>query len=164
MVPDAAWKGNGMANVTVLNTEFLKQFITNHIETFSSSLEKMQKDDPALGPAISTVAEEEITNTTISASNPLVLGHLAFKDSPVGGADLNKAVQGAAAELQRIIDSHVTLFDDLREAMQETIQKLNSIQGKNLENISLEDFEEIFDDVETDLESPGSEETKEAEE
>ncbi|MFE5923232.1 type VII secretion system-associated protein [Streptomyces sp. NPDC056468] len=149
-----------MPNVTVLNTEFLNQFITNHIETFSSSLEKMQKDDQALGPAISTVAEKEITNTTISASKPLVLGHLAFKDSPVGGADLNKAIQGAAAELQRIIDSHVILFDDLQEAMEETVQKLNSIQGKNLENISFEDFEEIFEDVETDLESPGSEETE----
>ncbi|MGW1561927.1 type VII secretion system-associated protein [Streptomyces sp. NPDC002144] len=149
-----------MANVTVLNTEFLKQFITNQIETFSTSLEKMQKDDPTFGPAPQTIAKQKPTSTTIFSPKPLVIGHLAFGDSPVGGADLNKVIQGAAEELQRIIDSHVTLFGDLHEALEETIEKLNGMQGKNLDSISLDDFDDIFGDLDSDLGTPGNGEPK----
>ncbi|MEU3459429.1 type VII secretion system-associated protein [Streptomyces sp. NPDC006733] len=144
-----------MAGVTVLDSTFLKQFINDHIDGFVDTLEKIVKDDPTVGPAISSIAKSKPTNTTLASKKPLVIGGLAGENGPAGGGELNKVIQSAAAEIHRILTDQTTLFEDLESALRETIEQLNKSQGKNLQDITADDFIDIFEDVDSDFGSHG---------
>lgn len=146
--------------VTVLDSTFLKNFINNQIDGFRTTLENILKDSPTAGPAISFIADS-ISTTTIDSSKPLVIGLMAGEKSVVGGGSLNTAVQRGAGEVVRILEDQTVLFEDLEQALWDTINELAKAQGKNLENITADDFMDIFEDVDSDLENPGGTEEKE---
>ncbi|MET9562766.1 MULTISPECIES: type VII secretion system-associated protein [Streptomyces] len=146
-----------MAKVTVLDSEFLKQFINNQISGLADALDKIAKNDASTGPAIKTIAESKKTNTTLDTTKPLILGGMAGEKSAAGGDALNSVIQKAAAEIDRIIDDQTVLFEDLEAALWDTIEQLNKNQGKSLEQIAADEFMEIFEDVDSSL-SPNEEE------
>ncbi|CAL9330860.1 hypothetical protein SUDANB6_00069 [Streptomyces sp. enrichment culture] len=146
--------------VTVLDSTFLKNFINNQIDGFRTSLENILKDSPTAGPAISFIADS-ISTTTILSSKPLVLGPMADENSVVGGGSLNKVIQQGAGEVERILEDQTVLFEDLEQALWDTINKLAKAQGKNLENITADEFMDIFEDVDSDLDNPGGTEERE---
>ncbi|MFE0731262.1 type VII secretion system-associated protein [Streptomyces antibioticus] len=148
-----------MADVTVLDSEFLKQFITHQIQGFMETLDKILKEDPNAGPAISFIAESGITTTTIDVKKPLHLGLMATDQYPVGGGELNKVVQEAAAEIDRVIDDQTVLFEDIEKALWDTIDELNKNQGRSLESIAGEEFTDIFEDVDSDFAGSGAEDS-----
>ncbi|MGW1505861.1 type VII secretion system-associated protein [Streptomyces mirabilis] len=146
-----------MANVTVLDSEFLKKFIQQHIEDFSARLVKIAADDTVEGKAISFISKGSRSNTTLDSAKPLIIGGMAGGSGEggasggIGGADLNKVIQEAAAEAARVIEAQTTLFGDVDDALWETIDVLNKNQGENLEKITPDDFMDIFEDVDSDL-------------
>ncbi|MFH9178503.1 type VII secretion system-associated protein [Streptomyces albogriseolus] len=146
--------------VTVLDSTFLKNFINNQIDSFRTSLENILKDSPTAGPAISFIADS-ISTTTILSSKPLVLGPMADENSVVGGGSLNKVIQQGAGEVERILEDQTVLFEDLEQALWDTIDELAKAQGKNLENITADEFMDIFEDVDSDLDNPGGNENEE---
>ncbi|MFC8423070.1 type VII secretion system-associated protein [Streptomyces sp. NPDC057236] len=146
--------------VTVLDSTFLKNFINNQIDSFRTSLENILKDSPTAGPAISFIADS-ISTTTILSSKPLVLGPMADENSVVGGGSLNKVIQQGAGEVERILEDQTVLFEDLEQALWDTIDELAKAQGKNLENITADEFMDIFEDVDSDLDNPGGSEEEE---
>jgi hypothetical protein len=146
--------------VTVLDSTFLKNFINNQIDGFRTSLENILKDSPTAGPAISFIADS-ISTTTILSSKPLVLGPMADENSVVGGGSLNKVIQQGAGEIERILEDQTVLFEDLEQALWDTIDELAKAQGKNLENITADEFMDIFEDVDSDLDNPGGNEEEE---
>lgn len=146
--------------VTVLDSTFLKNFINNQIDGFRTTLENILKDSPTAGPAITFIADS-ISTTTIDSSKPLVIGLMAGENSAVGGDALNKAVQQGAGEVVRILEDQTLLFEDLEQALWDTINELAKSQGKNLENITADEFMDIFEDVESDLGNPGGNEEEE---
>ncbi|WAU82109.1 type VII secretion system-associated protein [Streptomyces sp. Qhu-G9] len=149
-----------MAKVTVLDSEFLKTFINEQITAFQQTLEAIAKNDVTNGPAISSIASNKKTTTTIDSARPLILGGMAGEKSAVGGDALNSVIQKAAAELDGIIDEQTVLFEDLEAALWETIEKLNKNQGQSLEKIVADEFMEIFEDVDSSL-APEEEESDE---
>ncbi|MEW2397783.1 type VII secretion system-associated protein [Streptomyces sp. NPDC046862] len=146
-----------MAEVTVLDSEFLKKFISEHIEPFVAALGKIAKDDPKDGPAMESVSEG-IDTTTITATKPLILGGMAGENAAAGGGELNAVVQKAAGEIVRVFEDHSVLFEDVQDALWETIEQLNKSQGKGLETIAMEEFMDIFEDVDSDLTGDGDDE------
>ncbi|MFI0507662.1 type VII secretion system-associated protein [Streptomyces albogriseolus] len=146
--------------VTVLDSTFLKNFINNQVDAFRTSLENILKDSPTAGPAISFIADS-ISTTTILSSKPLVLGPMADENSVVGGGSLNKVIQQGAGEVERILEDQTVLFADLEQALWDTIDALAEAQGKNLENITADEFMDIFEDVDSDLDNPGGNEEEE---
>ncbi|MFI8088591.1 type VII secretion system-associated protein [Streptomyces sp. NPDC086080] len=143
--------------VTVLDAEFLKNFINNHISGFRARLEKILSDDKNAGPAISDIADA-MSTSTIVASKPLVIGLMAGENSAVGGGALNMAVGKGAKEVVRIIEDQTILFEDLEQALWDTIDELAKSQGKNLESITADEFMDIFEDVDSDLSNSDSDE------
>jgi hypothetical protein len=146
--PGAARKGNDVADVTVLDSAFLKKFIKEHVEEFAAALAAMLKDDVNEGDAISVISKGTDTNTTITATKPLILGTMAAGQGK--GAGLNEVIQKSAGEVFRILEEQTTLFEDVQEALWDTIAELNKVQGSNLEKIPLDDFMDIFEDVDSD--------------
>ncbi|MEU5095715.1 type VII secretion system-associated protein [Streptomyces sp. NPDC020996] len=141
--------------VTVLDSTFLKNFINNHIDGFRKELENILKDSPTAGPAISFIADS-ISTTTIDASKPLVVGLMAGQNSAAGGDALNKVIQTGAGEVVRILEDQTILFEDLEQALWDTIDELAKAQGKNLEHITADDFMDLFEDVDSDLGNKGA--------
>ncbi|MEN8654023.1 type VII secretion system-associated protein [Streptomyces sp. 21So2-11] len=145
-----------MGKVTVLDIAFLKLFIENHIQDFSVALGKLDVDDVVEGRAISYIADGKFDNTTIDSKKPLAIGPMAGEGEKVGGVALNTIIQKSAAELSRIIEDHTVLFEDLEQALWDTIELLKKDQGKNLDSITTDDFMDIFEDVDSDLGNSGS--------
>lgn len=141
--------------VTVLDSEFLRQFINHQITDFRKTLENILKDGGHAGPAISYIADS-ISTTTIDAAKPLVIGLMAGESSAVGGGALNGVVQKGAAEVERVLEEQGVLFEDLEEALWDTIDQLAKNQGANLENITADEFMDVFEDVDSAFEDPGS--------
>ncbi len=156
-VPAAAGKGNHVANVTVLDSAFLNKFIREHIETFTADLEAILKDKDE-GRAISFIANAVPTTTTIPTTKPLAIGGMAGEKSAAGGGKVNTVIQQEAKEILRILTDQTVLFEDFKEALRETVEKLENVQGGNLEGIVPEDFMDIFEDVDSDLGNTGDDE------
>ncbi|MDW4906223.1 type VII secretion system-associated protein [Streptomyces sp. ADMS] len=147
-----------MADVTVLDSAFLKKFIEENVEDFAATLANMLKDDAIEGDAISVISKGTRENTEIVASKPLILGTMALGKGKA--ADLNAVIQTSAGEVSRILDEQTALFEDLQEALWATIAELNKVQGMNLEKISLDDFMDIFEDVDGDSGGSGGDSEK----
>ena len=86
---------------------------------------------------------------------------MAGENSSVGGGALNKVIQQGAGEVVRILDDQTILFEDLEQALWDTIDELAKSQGKNLESITADDFMDIFEDVDSDLDNPGGNDQEE---
>ncbi|GAA3859919.1 hypothetical protein GCM10023084_11880 [Streptomyces lacrimifluminis] len=137
-----------MADVTVLDSAFLKKFRENHVLEFAAALAAMLVDDVNEGDAISVISKGTDENTELVAAKPLILGTMAIGEGKA--AKLNEVIQKSAGEVFRILQEQTALFEDLQEALRETITELNKVQGMNLEKISLDDFMDIFEDVDGD--------------
>ncbi|MFJ2095305.1 type VII secretion system-associated protein [Streptomyces sp. NPDC087901] len=144
---------------TVLDSQWLRAFIKEHVDEFRAALDKILKDDPS-GQSMENIAIGDITNTTIMSKRPLILGLMAGEGDVVGGANLNKKIQEAAGQIGEILTDHHVLFTDLEEALWETIAKLKESQTKSLDQISADDFLDIFDDVDQDISGTDGGQTK----
>ncbi|MET9481584.1 type VII secretion system-associated protein [Streptomyces sp. NPDC006638] len=143
-----------MAEVTVLDSAFLKKFISDHIEPFVGTLEGIVKYSPTDGEAISYIADGRST-TTLSSTKPLIIGNMAGEKA--AGGKLNGVIQAEAAEIVRIIEEQTVLFEDFEEALRETITQLEKNQGSTLQAITPEEFMDVFEDVDSDLGGSGGE-------
>ncbi|MFH8534001.1 type VII secretion system-associated protein [Streptomyces tendae] len=144
---------------TVLDSTFLKTFINSHIAEFRKALGAIVVDDPNLGPAVSSLLDT--TTTTIDAKKPLRLGPMANADSVVNGDDLNTAIQKCATEVERILEAQGVLFEDIEQALWDTIEALAKTQDHSLQSIKPEDFMDLFEDVDSDLEPEDSDNNEE---
>lgn len=160
-----------MAKRTVLDVEWLKQFIHGDFDDFRTALRKILKDDPASGPSVGFIADGTVTATTLVSGKPLAIGGLAGpvggggatdagSTSPntatdMGGQALNGAIQQAAGAIFEQLESQDKLFEDIESALGETIEKMKASQAKSLDRISSDTFMDIFEDVDTDLGSGG---------
>ncbi|WP_217145788.1 type VII secretion system-associated protein [Streptomyces sp. AC627_RSS907] len=139
-----------MAKTTVLDSDFLNQFIKNHIEEFANDLAKIMKDD-ANGNAITYIAEGKLTPGTLASTKPLAIGRMAGDSSGVAGASLNKAIQALAEGISKVIKDHQVLFGDIEQALRDTITEMKQEQQASLEKMSATRFTDIFEPVQGDL-------------
>ncbi|MEU5344740.1 type VII secretion system-associated protein [Streptomyces sp. NPDC020766] len=155
-----------MADVTVLDSEYLKKFIQEHVEKFSVALEAMLKHNEVTDAKPISYISDGRTNTTLKVTSPLIIGLMAAPPTPggtddpnkaggAGGGELNTVIQKSAGEILRIFEDQKVLFEDIKEALEETIKELAESQGKNLESIAANEFLDIFEDVDSDFGNSG---------
>ncbi|QKV96024.1 type VII secretion system-associated protein [Streptomyces sp. NA02950] len=172
-----------MADKTVLNTEWLKQFIHGDFDDFRTALRKMLHDDPS-GRSLEFIADGDLSPSALVAAKPLAIGYMATAPKAsdagsgdasqsgttqpsmltyggttipqTGGGKLNRDIQRAASEIYQLLTEHNTLFNDVEQALLETIDKMKDTQTKNLDKVSTDTFMDIFEDVDRDLTSAGS--------
>jgi hypothetical protein len=136
--------------VTALDVAFLNRFITNHIVEFRKALTDILNDDPKVGPPISKLSDH-MTTTTIDVKKPLTMGKLTGEGGMKEAAELNEDVQKSAFAIQKLLEDHQLLFEDVEEALREVIERMRATQHNNLEGMPMDDFMDIFEDVESDL-------------
>lgn len=155
-----------MADVTVLDSAYLKKFIEEHVEKFAAALDGMLKHNAVTDTKPISYISDGPTNTTLKVTEPLIIGLMAGAPAPpgssdkeasggAGGAELNTVIQKSAAEIFRIFEDQKVLFEDIAEALGETIKLLKENQAKNLESISAEEFMDVFEDVDSDFGDSG---------
>lgn len=136
---------------TVLDTEFLKNFIRNEITEFKSSLEKILKNSPD-GPSVVGIAEGDASTTTrVNSPKPLVVGAMGGQGSNLAAGELNKAIANTAEKLKELLKNHKGLFDEIEDALEATVAELSKTQKTSLDQISGEMFMDIFEDVDDDF-------------
>lgn len=137
--------------ITVLDANFLKAFIRDEITEFKSGLEKILKDAPE-GPSVAGLEDGGTEATSrVNATKPLVLGAMAGDGVSLGAGELNKAVASAAEKIKELLESHLVLFGEIEDALEETVTELTKSQTTSLDKITADAFMDIFEDIEDDF-------------
>ncbi|MFF3713942.1 type VII secretion system-associated protein [Streptomyces phaeochromogenes] len=155
-----------MADVTVLDSAYLKKFIEEHVEKFAAGLDGMLKHNAVTDTKPISYISDGPTSTTLKVTEPLIIGLMAGAPAAAGsadqsasggagGAELNTVIQKSAAEIFRILEDQKVLFEDIAEALRETIDLLGENQANNLESIAAGEFMDIFEDVDSDFGNSG---------
>ncbi|GHH80313.1 hypothetical protein GCM10018793_35210 [Streptomyces sulfonofaciens] len=141
-----------MADLTHLDSHAITQFKQNDLADFLRDLDAIRNDDPAGVKSLKSVlAGLLVTGSTFGeVSSPLVIGLMAGDDT-VSGQSLNSKTKDAAQGVDDILVSQKTLFKDIDEDLQETIDTLLKDQSGGLAAIDGAKLLDIFSDVDGDL-------------
>lgn len=145
-----------MADLTHLDSTALKNFKNNDVADFITALLNIRKDNAGVRSLKNLVAETG-ENSAAGAAKILSIGLMNGGDSadPVGGAALVEALTTSAGGIDKIFTSQKTLFDDIDDALEETITTLLKTQGTSLDSIDGEKLLDIFDTVDGDMSGTG---------
>ena len=97
--------------------------------------------------------DEGVPGLPFGTPVPLAIGNLA-EDAATHGMAVNKAVAEMVTTLDGILESHITLFEDIDDALEETIERLFTAQENSLAAIDGQKFVDIWEDVDADLTTP----------
>ncbi|MFF7467691.1 type VII secretion system-associated protein [Streptomyces sp. NPDC008092] len=141
-----------MADLTHLDSTALKNFKNNDVADFISDLLEIRKDKAGIRSLKNLLAETG-DDSASGAAKILRIGLMNGGDSkdPVGGSTLVEALKTQAGALDKILKGQKTLFDDIDDALDETITTLLKTQGDSLTSIDGEKLLDIFDTVDGDM-------------
>ncbi|MEU9347620.1 type VII secretion system-associated protein [Streptomyces sp. NPDC048278] len=141
-----------MADLTHLDSTALKNFKNNDVADFISDLLEIRKDKAGIRSLKNLLAETG-DDSASGAAKILRIGLMNGGDSkdPVGGSTLVEALKTQAGGLDKILKGQKTLFDDIDDALDETITTLLKTQGDSLTSIDGEKLLDIFDTVDGDM-------------
>lgn len=141
-----------MADLTHLDSTALKNFKKNDVADFISDLLEIRKDKSGVRSLKNLIAETG-AGSAQGLAKILRIGLMNGGDSsdPVGGSTLVEALKTQATGLDKILTGQKTLFDDIDDALDETITTLLKTQGDNLDSIDGEKLLDIFDTVDGDM-------------
>ncbi|WP_416964404.1 type VII secretion system-associated protein [Streptomyces sp. Agncl-13] len=142
-----------MADLTHLDATALKNFKNTDVADFISDLLEIRKDNPAGVRSLKNLIAETGAGSAQGLAKILRIGLMNGGDSsdPVGGGTLVEALKTQATALDKILTGQKTLFDDIDDALDETITTLLKTQGDSLDKIDGEKLLDIFDTVDGDM-------------
>lgn len=146
-----------MADLTHLDSTALKNFRNNDVADFIAALLDIRKDKAGVRSLKNLVAETGADSAS-GGAKILRIGLMGGGDAedPTGGATLVEALRTQATSLDSIFVSQKTLFDDIDDALEETITTLLKTQGESLASIDGEKLMDIFDTVDDEMSGTGS--------
>ena len=141
-----------MADLTHLDSTALKNFKNTDVADFINDLLAIRKDNAGVRSLKNLIAETG-AGSAQGLAKILRIGLMNGGDSsdPVGGGTLVEALKTQATALDKILTDQKTLFDDIDDALDETITKLLKTQGDSLDAIDGEKLLDIFDTVDGDM-------------
>ncbi|WP_405974434.1 type VII secretion system-associated protein [Streptomyces sp. NBC_00988] len=141
-----------MADLTHLDSTALKNFKNTDVADFITDLVNIRKDNAGVRSLKNLIAETG-AGSAQGLAKILRIGLMNGGDSsdPVGGATLVEALKTQATALDKILTGQKTLFDDIDDALDETITTLLKTQGDSLDLIDGEKLLDIFDTVDGDM-------------
>ncbi|MGW2328207.1 type VII secretion system-associated protein [Streptomyces sp. NPDC001700] len=145
---------------TQLDKAWIENFRKVDIADFKKALKAVSENstgDPVI-PSMKALQGDDdgVPNLPFGTPVPLAIGNLA-SDVGTHGQAVNTAVVDMVKLLDGILKSHVTLFDDIDDALEETIDSLFKTQGESLGAVDGQKLVDIFEDVEADLTTPAVE-------
>ncbi|MFK0120064.1 type VII secretion system-associated protein [Streptomyces sp. NPDC090994] len=146
-----------MADLTHLDSTALRNFKNNDVADFINDLLNIRKDNAGVRSLKNLVAETG-TDSAAGAAKILRIGLMGGGDTedPTGGGALVQKLKEQATSLDSIFTSQKTLFDDIDDALDETITTLLKTQGESLTSIDGEKLLDIFDTVDDDMSGTGN--------
>ena len=149
-----------MADLTHLDSTALKNFKNTDVADFISDLLAIRKDNAGVRSLKNLIAETG-AGSAQGLAKILRIGLMNGGDSkdPVGGSTLVEALKTQATALDKILTGQKTLFDDIDDALDETITTLLKTQGDSLDSIDGEKLLDIFDTVDGDMSGSDSKTT-----
>ncbi|MGW0832707.1 type VII secretion system-associated protein [Streptomyces prunicolor] len=141
-----------MADLTHLDSTALKNFKDHDVADFISNLLEIRQDKAGVRSLKNLIAETG-AGSAQGLAKILRIGLMNGGDSsdPVGGGTLVEALKTQATALDKILTGQKTLFDDIDDALEETITTLLKTQGDSLDKIDGEKLLDIFDTVDGDM-------------
>jgi hypothetical protein len=141
-----------MADLTHLDSTALKNFKNTDVADFINDLLAIRKDNAGVRSLKNLIAETG-AGSAQGLAKILRIGLMNGGDSsdPVGGSTLVEALKTQATGLDKILTGQKTLFDDIDDALDETITTLLKTQGDSLDSIDGEKLLDIFDTVDGDM-------------
>ncbi|MFG2372890.1 type VII secretion system-associated protein [Streptomyces sp. NPDC048504] len=141
-----------MADLTHLDSTALKNFKNTDVADFITDLVNIRKDNAGVRSLKNLIAETG-AGSAQGLAKILRIGLMNGGDSsdPVGGSTLVEALKTQATALDKILTGQKTLFDDIDDALDETITTLLKTQGDSLTSIDGEKLLDIFDTVDGDM-------------
>ncbi|MER6138738.1 type VII secretion system-associated protein [Streptomyces sparsogenes] len=147
---------------TQLDKQWLENFRKVDLADFRKALKTVSENGTGdhVIPSMKALKGEDdgVPGLPFGTPVPLAIGNLA-KDEGTHGQAVNDAVVEMVTTLDGIIESHLTLFKDIDDALEDTIDSLFKTQGDNLAAIEGQKFVDIFEDVDADLTTPPDEES-----
>ncbi|MGW1269610.1 type VII secretion system-associated protein [Streptomyces sp. NPDC002491] len=143
-----------MTDLTHLNAQQLRAFLTHDVAAFLKALADIQADTDATPPvrALNSLLTKT-TAETLKQNQVLAIGLLGDDPLVANGKGLVAGLTGAAQAIDKIFLAQQTLFRDIENNLGTTIDKLLANQNDSLTAIDGERFLEEFADVDSDLES-----------
>jgi hypothetical protein len=146
---------------TQLDKAWIENFRNIDIADFKKLLKEVSQNstgDPVVPSMAALKGEDDgVPGLPFGTPVPLAIGNLA-SDVGTHGQAVSKSVMEMVTLLDGIIKSHLTLFDDIDSALEETIQTLFQTQGESLDAVEGQQLIDIFEDVEADLTTAPTEE------
>lgn len=146
---------------TQLDKAWLENFRKVDLADFRKALKTVTENGTGDHPIPSMKAlkgdDDGVPGLPFGTPVPLAIGNLAEDEGTHG-----KAVKGAVVEmvttLDGILGDHITLFKDIDDALEETIDRLFKTQGESLAAVDGQKFVDIWEDVDADLTTPPDQE------
>lgn len=141
-----------MADLTHLDSTALKNFKDHDVADFISNLLEIRQDKAGVRSLKNLIAETG-AGSAQGLAKILRIGLMNGGDSsdPVGGGTLVETLKTQATALDKILTDQKVLFDDIDDALDETITTLLKTQGDSLDSIDGEKLLDIFDTVDGDM-------------
>src|SRR3954470_4570538 len=120
---------------TQLDKAWLENFRKVDLADFRKALKTVTENgtgDPVI-PSMKALKgdDEGVPGLPFGTPVPLAIGNLA-EDAGTHGMAVKKAVAEMVTTLDGILESHITLFKDIDDALEETIDRLFKAQGDSL--------------------------------
>ncbi|MBB5939702.1 type VII secretion system-associated protein [Streptomyces zagrosensis] len=143
-----------MADRPPLNFDktWLENFKNDDVKTFLTAITDIQGDSTA-GPALANLIAGGTRGSNVPAEIklPLSIGGMEG-DGTTNGGHLQTAVKEFIEAIVAILKDQKELFEELDDALEETLKELLDAEGDNLRKIEGGKLLDIFSDVEEVLE------------
>ncbi|MGY0021411.1 type VII secretion system-associated protein [Streptomyces sp. YJ-C3] len=140
-----------MADLTHLDLKQLQKFRDEDVEqALKSAGTYRDKEVDGIRPL------RDLTDGHTTEGNPdkgqqiLHIGKMTTEDL-VSGPSLIKDITTAATTIDKLLGDQETLFKDLKDALQDTLDKMSKTHQSNLDSIDAQTLLQLFEDVDTDV-------------
>jgi len=145
-----------VADLTHLDLKQLQSFRDHEVDNALAGARRHRNDNNDGIRPLGDLIDGHTTAQNLDKSQQLLhVGHMATGDL-VSGPALIEDVKSVATSIDKLLGDQEKLFEDLMEALQDTIDKMNKTNQDNLDSIDAQTLLQIFEDVDTDISGQGA--------
>lgn len=149
-----------MADLTHLDKKQLQQFRDVDVEDVrKKAVKHRDEEDSGIRPLGHLVDGHTTADNTDKAQQVLHIGNMS-RDPDVSGPTLIENITTVAKSIDKLLGDQEKLFEEMQEALQDTLDKMSKTQQDNLDAIDAQSLLQIFSDVDTATSGSGGTENE----
>ncbi|MGW6057938.1 type VII secretion system-associated protein [Streptomyces sp. NPDC055189] len=138
------------ADVKHFNLKEMENFRDNEVQAVYKAAKTHREDGSKAGVrTLEELIEGKTTDSNLVQDRQLLRIGPMLAGPLVSGPKLVKGVSDAATALDKLLGDQIKLFEELKEALTDTIDEANKTKDKNLEAIDAKTLLQSFEDVDT---------------